>query len=106
MPLTLVLSGPRDQRLLVLLLLPIFSASFQQLVDALPTMSARKRSDLDGGRERELAPRSRNAAPIRVDLASHSAIGQVALTCALAPLVDALTPDHSVRGAGAATASG
>ena len=30
----------------------------------------------------------------------------MALTCVLAPLVDALTPGHSVCGAGAATTSG
>lgn len=32
-------SGPQDQLLLILLLLPIFSASFQQLVDALASHS-------------------------------------------------------------------
>jgi hypothetical protein len=57
-------------------------------------------------KERKLAAQRRNAALVRVDSARRWLIGgSVALTCALAVLVDALAPGHSASGATATTAS-
>jgi len=63
-------------------------------------MSAEERS-----KQRVLAARRRNAALVRVDSARRWIIGgAVALTCALAALVQSLAPGHSVAAASAATA--
>jgi hypothetical protein len=69
-------------------------------------MSPGQQPDLDRREARMLAARRRNAALVRVDSARRWVIGgSVALTAALALLVDALAPGHSVSGASAATSS-